>query len=527
MSWLARIAPSYAARRARARLELQRIAQIEQRMAQPTRRQVAQDDLAQARAYDAASGGRRLAGWAAWPDGPGFGHQYLSVLRHRSRDLTRNNPYAAAALGAIVYNGVGQGLRARVTGGSQSLRAAWERWASSTDCDVTGQHDLYGMQALVLRTVAESGECLVRRVIVLGAPKGTIPLQLQVLEPEYLDTTATKGEAGNRLVGGVEYSPRGRPVAYHLYSEHPGSYALGAVGLKSVRVPAHEVEHVFRQDRAGQGRGIPWGTPVMTRLHALDDYEDAALERARVAACFAAFVYDSYEDGGTPGQADEARTSTLSERVEPGIIERLPPGTDVKFGSPPPVSDYPEYVAANLRAIAAGYGVPYEVLTGDLSKTSFASSRIGWLEFDRRLKSWRGDIIVRQFLGPVWRWWAQVAAVAEGHITDRATVTWTPPRREMLNPREDISAAVMRVRSGFSSWSEVIRELGHDPDVVAEEIAADAARFDELGLVLDTDPRRTAQSGQQQTATTGDSTDEPADDPNDPAAPADEVPAAA
>ena len=85
----------------------------------------------------------------------------------------------------------------------------------------------------------------------------------------------------------------------------------------------------------------------------------------------------------------------------------------------------------------------------------------------------------------------------------------------MLNPREDIAAAVSRVRSGFASWSDVIREHGNDPDVVAEEIAADFARFDELGLVLDIDPRRVAQSGQQQTTSTGDTTDEPADDEAD------------
>lgn len=509
MSWLAKIAPRYAAKRARARVELQRLAQIEARLAKPTARQLVQDDLA--RGYDAASGGRRLAGWVVGADGPGSSHQYLSVLRARSRDLTRNNPYAAAALGAIVYNGVGLGLRVRMTGGSKALRDAFERWAGSTDCDVTGQNDLYGLQALVLRTVAESGECLVRRVIVLGAPKGTIPLQLQVLEPEFIDTAATRGEAGNRLINGIEYDRRARPVAYHLFTEHPGSYALGAVGLKSVRVPASEVDHVFRCDRPGQGRGIPWATPVMTRLHALDDYEDAALERARVAACFAAFVFDSTDEGQGPGAGGET-SRPLSERVEPGIIERLPPGTDVKFGSPPPVSDYPEYVAANLRGIAAGYGVPYEVLTGDLSKTSFASSRIGWLEFDRRLKSWRADIVMRQFLGPVWRWWAQVAAVSEGYVTDRVVVSWTPPRREMLNPREDIAASVSRVRSGFASWSEVIREMGLDPEVVAAEIASDAARFDELGLVLDTDPRRTAQSGQKQQSTTGAPPDEQPDD---------------
>lgn len=492
MSWLAKIAPGYAASRARAQLDLERLEYTRGKLARESQRRRT-SYAEKERIYDAASGGRRLAGWAAAADSGEVMESMLEVLRLRSRDLSRNNPYAAKAVGAIVSNAVGTGIQARLPGAPKTTQEAWRRWAESTDCDLAGRHDLYGIQALVMRGVVESGEVFVLKRVIDDPRAGRVPLQLQVLEAEYLAVNVTQG-GSNRVSRGIEYDAAGRPVAYHFYTEHPGSSFFGSK-VESRRWLAADVAHVFRVDRPGQTRGVPWGAPVMTRLNALDDYEDAQLERQRVAACFAAFIVDSTDEGQGPGAGGDT-SRPMSERVEPGIIETLPSGKDVKFAAPPPVSDYSEYVATNLRAIASGYGVPYETLSGDLSKTSFASARIGWLEFDRCLKAWRRHVIHAQLLGPVWSWWAQVAGVMGLRIN--TLPEWTPPRREMLNPQEDVKTAVMRLRAGLASWSEVIRELGNDPDSVIQEIADDAARFDKHELILDIDPRRTTQSGQQQ-----------------------------
>ncbi len=43
---------------------------------------------------------------------------------------------------------------------------------------------------------------------------------------------------------------------------------------------------------AGQLRGITWLAPVLLRLHELDQYEDAALVKAKVAALFTGFIRD-------------------------------------------------------------------------------------------------------------------------------------------------------------------------------------------------------------------------------------------
>src|SRR5690606_35905612 len=107
--------------------------------------------------------------------------------------------------------------------------------------------DYFGLQALAWQTVVESGEALiVRRWVTRG-----FPLQMLVLEPDYLDVSrdgATKG--GGRIVQGVEYDAAGRRIRYWLYPEHPGGGRL--TSHVSVSVPAADVAHIYRVDRPGQ-----------------------------------------------------------------------------------------------------------------------------------------------------------------------------------------------------------------------------------------------------------------------------------
>ncbi|MDT9136289.1 phage portal protein, partial [Escherichia coli] len=75
--------------------------------------------------------------------------------------------------------------------------------------------------------------------------------------------------------------------------------------------------------------------------------------------------------------------------VEPGTFQYLRSGEEVTFSSPPSVEGYGEYTKVSLRAIAAGLGVPYEVLTGDLSEVSFISGRLGRLEYRDTVAAWQ------------------------------------------------------------------------------------------------------------------------------------------
>jgi lambda family phage portal protein len=202
------------------------------------------------------------------------------------------------------------------------------------------------------------------------------------------------------------------------------------------------------------------------------------------------------DEGGQTKLADAAATAAADksadgrpiDMLEPGMIQRLPPATDVKFASPPMTAGYPDYVRAQLRRVAVGYGVPYETLAGDLSQVNFSSGRMGWIEFQRSVDQWRWHMLIPHLCEPIGRWFCEAATPALNMRSD-FSLSWTPPRREMIDPAKEIAASRDSVRAGLSSRSEELRKLGYDPDKVEADLAAENKRADALGLKFDSDGR--------------------------------------
>lgn len=460
------------------------------------RRQRAKVQLDALRRYDGASRGRRTDGWfAQGTSADAAASLSRSTLRDRSRDLVRNTPYAAKAVSVIVSNVIGTGIicqakAQRSRRRSEQMTQLFHDWAvDPRQCDFDGRHDFYGLQALAMRCIVESGEILIRRLTPPSSSDQRIPIQLQLMEPDFLDTSFDGPGDGNSYArDGIRYDSSGRRTAYRLFREHPGERNASMTrGALSDWVPADQIIHVYRQDRPHQSRGVPWASPVILRIRDFDDYGDAQLLKQKISACFTAFAVDT--------EAPDAGSSELLDKLEPGAIEILPPGKDIRFANPPSVGEFDRVSREFLLQIAAGFGVTYEALTGDLSNTNFASGRLGWLEFQRNIEAWRWQMLVPQLLNPVWNWFA-AAAVVNGVRVEGIAPQWTPPRRELIDPSKEIEATKKAVRAGFMSLSEAIREFGYEPEEVLEEWAEDAKLIDKLGLLLDTDPRNTSAAGQ-------------------------------
>jgi lambda family phage portal protein len=413
--------------------------------------------------YDGATHSRRTAGWhVRATDANAEIAPSLAILRDRHRDLARNNPWARRAIQAIINNWIGPGLQAQWT--DPGTQALWRSWFESVAIDADGRSHGYGLQSLIARTVVESGECLVRRRPRRPEEGLPIPLQIQVLEPDYLDHAKTATlPTGGWITAGVEFNPFGRRVAYWLFPEHPGSTKRR--GIASVRYDAADFLHCYRLDRPGQVRGVVWGAGAMLRLRMLDDYADAQLERQRIAACYMAFVRDT----DMVGAADV--TTDLVEKLEPGAIEILPSGKDMTFASPPQPEDDKEFKLSILQAIAADYGLPYETLTGDLSQVNFSSARMGWNEFSRNIADWRWNLLAPQVLNPLVGWFAEAAALV-GVDTAGAVPLWSAPARVMVDESREIPAIRDKIRAGLISLPEAIRQQGYDPETVVRETAA-------------------------------------------------------
>jgi len=337
------------------------------------------------------------------------------------------------------------------------------------------------------------------------------PVQLQLLEADFLDATRNGVLGTGQAVQGIEFDALGRRRAYWLFGAHPGAATLSMTsGLNSRAVPATEIAHVYEKQRT-QARGVPWGAPVIRSLRDLDDYEVAELVRKKTEACVTAIVFGDEEaqQGIAPSVVDA--DGNRVEQFEPGLIAYARGGKDIRFNQPSATGGYGEYKRASLHTISAGFRVPYELLTGDLSQVNYSSIRAGLVEFRRMIDAVQWQLFIPMFCAPAWRWFTEAAWAAGRIPTPDVPVEWQPPKFEAVDPQKDAMADLLAIRSGTMTLAEAIARQGRNPDAVLAEIAATNAKLDEFGLVLDSDPRRVTKTGSAQANAPAD----PATDPDD------------
>ena len=460
------------------------------------------------RKYEGAAIGRRTDGWrTSSTDATSEISQAISKLRDRCRDLVRNNPWASRGIQVIANSVVGHGIMTQLKidekrGNNKRETKAnelWQAWAQTTACDYDQRNTIFGMQNLIMRGVAESGGVLVRRRIVRGgvmvkAPSGEIvevpPIRLQILETDFLSNLRDSEvlENGNVIKHGIELDgSTGQRVAYHLFKQHPGeSFRTSVNSADTVRIPADEILHIYRTDRPGQLLGAPFLAPVIMRLFDLDEFEQAEIVRSKIASMFTAFVHDL--SGIEAGLDEDEQEILLGEKMEPGQIEILPPGKDIKIATPPSKEGYESFTRSFLHSIATGLGITYESLVGDLSQANFSSARLGKIEMHKNIDTWQQQIMIDQFMRPVVEWFL-FGAELNGMKAKGIRATFTPPKREMIDPTKETAALKDAVRSGFITLSEALRQQGKDPDAHFLEYKSDMDLITELDLTLDSDAR--------------------------------------
>ena len=461
--------------------------------------------------HEAAGAGRRALAWQ--PGNPGAlaalfatGHD----LRVKSCDLVRRNTWAGSAIDAFVTNCIGTGIKpqsmAEDAAFREAVHALWWDWCADADAD--GVADFYGLQALACRAMVECGECFVRLRPRRPEDGLTVLLQLQVLEAEHVPLTFNTTLPGGNLVrAGIEFDRLGRRAAYHLTRAHPGDPAMRLRDHDLVRVPADRIAHLYRPLRPGQIRGEPWLARALVRLDELDQFDDAALVKAKVAALFTGFVVSDSPEDSIMGEGEADEDGIVEASLEPGTMQKLRPGQDVRFTEPADAgASYDGFFRNQLRAIATAAGVTYEQLSGDLTQVNYSSIRAGLLEFRRRCETIQHGVVVHQSCRPVWHEWMATAVLAgaleaPGFAADpapRLVVKWIPQGWQWVDPEKEFKAVVLAIRAGLMSRSEAISAFGYDAEGIDREIAADNARPDALGLVLDSDPRKVARNGAAQ-----------------------------
>jgi lambda family phage portal protein len=424
------------------------------------------------------------------------------LLRSRARDAMRNNPHANAACESFVSNLIGTGIKpsSLLSEEPQLREQIMELWLDWTDeCDADGIADFYGMQTIVARCLMEAGECFIRYRPRRPEDGFTVPLQLQLLEsdmcPYWWNQAAPNG---NWIMNGVELDYLGRRAAYWFFPTHPGDMPIEpTTTLVPIRIPASEVLHVFRCTRPGQMRGVPLIAPSLVRMYLLDQYDDAELDRKRIAAMFAGFVTQAEDILPTSGPdlSTPEDEGVMLSPLEPGTMQRLRVGENITFSEPADVGGaYEDYQYRQQLALYSALGIPYSIGTSDLRRANYSSLRGVIVEYRRKLEQFQHNTIVFQMCAPIWQRWFDTAVLAEAIDIEAGEyleskrefvrAKWIPQRNDWVDPLKDRQAEKLAVDAGFKSRSDVVEAEGGDPEENDLRIAADKEREEGLDLVF-------------------------------------------
>jgi len=255
-------------------------------------------------------------------------------------------------------------------------------------------------------------------------------------------------------------------------------------------IPASEMMHIYKPDRAGQTRGVPWSSAAITSLKMLHGYREAELIAARTGAAKMGFFTSPAGDGFTADGFDDVDNTVPIYDAEAGSFHQLPAGVDFKAFDPShPTSAFADFEKSILRGIAGGLGVSYTSLANDLEGTSYSSIRQGALE-ERDFYKTLHRFMIDHFLDPLYRLWLEnVTSFGYIPITGETKmfkftqdVTWRGRGFQWVDPLKEMNAAVVGLQNGIISHSDIAANYGRDAEDTFAQIQRDKETADEYGL---------------------------------------------
>lgn len=465
---------------------------------------VASQKALQHRSFTGGTSSRLTGNFSAWNTSLDADlYTALNTLRARSRHLTQNNPYGQKFLRMVASNVVGQGftLQARAldntgepdTADNKSIQKAFDEWAKRGNCEVTGQLSFAELCRLIMRTVAQDGEVLIRRV--RGRKVNKFGYALQILDIDRLMVQdQRKLDNGNVMRMGVEIDSMGKPVAYWVRQAHPYDPFMQTSAPVLERIPAEDVFHFFIPLRPEQRRGVPWMHAAIERLYHIGELDQSALVAARKGADSLGFI--TSPNGLPPDPTGSGSNDSPIEISVPGTFDTLPEGYDFKaFDSKYPNEVYPVFIKSALRAVASAIGVAYNGLANDLEGVNYSSIRSGVLEereFWMELQDW----LISAFMIPNYEDWLLMSLgmnavtgptgfpLPATKYSKFAAHEWQGRRWSWVDPQGDIQASVIAINNGLKSRTRICAEQGLDREVVWQELAREQKEMESLNLNL-------------------------------------------
>lgn len=411
----------------------------------------------------------------------------LDLLRSRSRDLARNDPYASAIIGTMSTNTIGVGIRPQSRVEQESIgitpelahqhekmaERVWHR--AYPHLDAAGRLDFYEMQELVHKQIMVNGESIViERQI--NQPHRPYQLAYDIIESDRLFTPETF-VGDKRVRNGVRLGNNGEPIGYYILKSHPGDVYFRENGRSDYtyyplynEAGRKQVFHLYWTERPGQNRGYPFLAPIIDYFNHKQKYLEAEAIANRVAACFTAFIKKNSPYSSILGRTDSVEGNRRLEKLGPGRIEYLAEGEEVQFANPMrQASQFDTFQKALMFEMAAAVGMPYILVAKDFSKTNYSSARAALLEARRYFKKAQ-DWLSRKFFHPVYCNVQEEAFLrGEFGVIDfyefkdyYCRARWIASGWEWVDPVKEAQAAKLAIDSGLSTHSDEAASKGKD-----------------------------------------------------------------
>lgn len=338
------------------------------------------------------------------------------TLRNRARYEIANNCYAKGIVSTLVSYTVGPGPefgldylgsdleQRQVSEVNRTVsRLFWEWWECAgmpTKLQTTAQATVGDGEGFLRRYSMNTD-----RFPLWECP---VTLNFQPIEADYFENPLVDLLSDD---SGVVTDQNGDVRGYYMYERHPGDYFTTMQIPKLAR--RSDIYHVYRIDRPGQLRGIPWLTPALPIFSNMRRFVLATLGAAEAAANPSGVLYTD-----APPDEDEDVYAAPFEEIETvrSALMTLPNTYKLEqFRAEHPNAQYEAFITACVREAARCVDMPV-VLALDASKYNYASGRLDLQGFWQARSSERYHLYERGICNRAYMDWLDEALLIPGYL---------------------------------------------------------------------------------------------------------------
>lgn len=372
---------------------------------------------------------------------------------------------------------VGRGPKLRIQTGSPGfnsmVEAAWKSWSKETR--------LIKKLRTAIKAKVSDGETF---IVIAQNPRmrHRVKLDLRMLECEQVTTPFLGADEPNKI-DGIQFDELGNVISYDVLKQHPGGQ-LSGFDQKTDTVPSRFMLHLFREDRAGQHRGVSEVASSLNCYAQSRRYREAVLVGAENIANFSLFI----KTQALPSVDADIVTALSTLPIEKGMMTALPAGYDAFQPKPEqPSSNYTEFIRGQAGEQARPLNMPNNIARADSTGYSFSGGKLDHLTYFVSIEVEQQDI-EEDVLDPLFEVWFAEAVLRFGWTVPADPPPnhgWDWPEKPIIDDVKHANANRINLATGVAVLRRVFAAGGLDFDDELPRMAEDYGKtVDEMRAAL-------------------------------------------